>query len=156
MIEIAPANLEQMPQVKILFEEYARSLDFDLAFQGFEAELTTLPGAYAPPKGCILLAQIEGEAAACIAFRQINETTAEMKRLYVKPAHQGKGLGRKLTQALLEKARAAGYKKIRLDTVPSMEAAIKLYLALGFREIEAYRENPIPGAAFFEKDLSEP
>lgn len=152
MFQIAQAKPSEIPQVRALFQEYASSLDFDLSFQGFEQELATLPGEYVS----LLLAYENGEVAGCVALRRFDETTAEMKRLYVKPAFQGKGLGKRFVDEICKIASGLGHKKIRLDTVPSMEAAISLYRAMGFEEIAPYRENPIAGATYFEKDLSEP
>jgi ribosomal protein S18 acetylase RimI-like enzyme len=144
---------EDWSAARALFREYAASLAFDLSFQDFEAELRALPGEYAGPRGCILLA-LEGDAlAGCVALRPLDGDCCEMKRLYVRPAHRGLSLGRKLAGRVIEEAKRRGYRSMRLDTVPEMREAIALYIALGFRPIEPYRPNPIPGAMFFEKDL---
>ena len=136
-----------------MFEEYAASLGFDLAFQGWGEELRGLPGAYAPPGGALLLLR-EGETVlGCVALRRLDDEAVEMKRLYLRPLARGRGCGRSLTEAVLREARRLGYRRVRLDTVPGMEAAQALYRALGFRAIAPYRENPIPGAAFLELEL---
>jgi ribosomal protein S18 acetylase RimI-like enzyme len=151
MIEVAAA--QDLREVRTLFLEYARSLDFDLCFQGFEAELASLPGEYAPPRGAILVARRGGETAGCVALRPLDGDACEMKRLYLRPAQRGGGAGRRLAEAVIAEARRAGYARMRLDTVPSMVAAIALYRDLGFREIPPYRENPIPGALYLELTL---
>jgi ribosomal protein S18 acetylase RimI-like enzyme len=144
---------EFIPQVKALFSEYAETLDFALCFQDFNHELEELPGEYARPDGAILLALFGGEIAGCVAIRPIEEGICELKRLYVKPPYRGKGIGRRLTEEIIEEARLAGYSAIRLDTVPSMIAANTLYTSLGFTEIEPYRHNPIDGALYLELTL---
>ena len=136
-----------------LFQEYAASLGFDLSFQDFEREVASLPGDYASPGGVVLLARDDHAAAGCVALRPLAVETCEMKRLYVRPSHRGTGVGKRLADAILVEGRARQYRRMRLDTVPGMEAAIALYRALGFREIEAYRANPIPGAIFMEREL---
>jgi putative acetyltransferase len=153
-LEIRPAtSAHDLALARELFAEYASSLPFDLSFQDFERELAELPGAYAPPSGALLLAVEAGGAAGCVALRALAQDICEMKRLYVRAAHRGSGLGRRLVDAILREGRARGYARMRLDTVPGMEAAIALYRACGFREIPPYRPNPIPGALFLEVDL---
>ena len=139
--------------VRALFDEYAAELGVDLSFQGFEAERNGLPGEYVPPRGRLLLAETSGTEAGCVALRPIDAQTAEMKRLYLRPSARGTGLGRRLALAIIAEARDAGYARLRLDTLPSMGAAIAMYGALGFREIPAYRHNPVPGALFLEREL---
>lgn len=146
---------EDYALARTLFREYADSLGFDLSFQHFERELATLPGDYAPPNGCIVLATLDEAVAGCVAVRPHAEGVCEMKRLYVRPAFRGRGAGRDLVWAALREARARGYRRMRLDTVPGMESAIALYRTLGFRAIEPYRENPIPGALYLERDLGD-
>jgi ribosomal protein S18 acetylase RimI-like enzyme len=144
---------EELPAVRRLFEDYAASLDVDLAFQDFERELRELPGEYAPPSGRLLLALEGDEPAGCVALRPYAAEVCEMKRLYVRPESQGNGLGRRLAEAVIEAGRDAGYASIRLDTLPTMEAARGLYRSLGFEETEAYRHNPVHGTTFFQLRL---
>jgi len=140
--------------VRGLFLEYAASLGFDLAFQDFEHEVTSLPGNYAPPRGALLVAMDGATPAGCIALRPWGDAdTCEMKRLYVRPAMRGKRVGAALVARVLDEARARGYRRMRLDTVPGMEAAIALYRSAGFRDIAPYRSNPVPGALFLELEL---
>ena len=144
----------QIAQVRDLFLEYAQSLNFSLCFQSFDQELAGLPGDYAPPQGRLLLAEHEAQAAGCVALHALAPGICEMKRLYVRPAFRGKGLGRILAERVLSEARAIGYARLRLDTVePVMKGAVALYRTLGFREIAPYRPNPIAGALYMELEL---
>jgi ribosomal protein S18 acetylase RimI-like enzyme len=153
-VEIRPAlGAEDVSAARDLFEEYARSLPFGLDFQDFEEELRSLPGEYAPPRGRILLAWVDGELAGCVALRPWDEERCEMKRMYARPRFRGRGAGRALAEAVMAEARAIGYRWMRLDTVPGMDAALALYRSLGFHEIPAYRHNPIPGAVYLEAAL---
>jgi GNAT superfamily N-acetyltransferase len=153
-VEIRPARHDELQLVRELFREYADSLGVDLSFQGFEDELARLPGEYEPPRGAILLACEGDDAAGCVALRPLEPACiCELKRLYVRPASRAGGLGRALTLAAIDEARRLGYARMRLDTLPSMGAARRLYARLGFREIEPYRFNPIVGTQFLELDL---
>ena len=145
---------KDLDEARALFEEYARSLDFDLDFQGFAQEVATLPGEYAPPRGRLMLARVGKTAAGCVALHGLDGGTAEMKRLYVRPQFRQAGIGRALVQAVLTEAKKLGYTRLRLDTVPAMREATALYRSLGFFEVPAYRENPVPGALFLERTLS--
>lgn len=154
-----PFRLDDAPpvrDVRALFEEYAGSLGFDLAFQGFDAELASLPGEYAPPHGALCVAYAGDEAAGGAALRRLDAGTGELKRLYVRPPFRGHGLGRTLTEHMLDLARGRGYACVRLDTVGGMDAAQTLYERLGFVDIPPYRENPLPGARFLELAFSAP
>jgi ribosomal protein S18 acetylase RimI-like enzyme len=138
----------------VLFEEYASSLGFSLCFQGFQQEIAGLPGDYAPPRGRLLLARWNGMLAGCVALHPLDTEVCEMKRLYVRPQFRGQGLGKALLNAALAEARALGYRRMRLDTVePIMQDAVRMYRAYGFREIPPYRENPIAGALYMEKEI---
>lgn len=154
---VPPADAEHLDQVRVMFREYADALAVDLRFQDFDDELATLPGEYAPPRGTLLLARVDGELAGCCALRPLDAAdypnAAEMKRLYVRKAFRGFGLGRQLAEAILDAARQAGYASVLLDTLDDMEAARALYEDLGFREIPPYYHNPIAGAHYLKADL---
>jgi len=143
----------EMPLVRSLFEEYASALGFDLCFQNFDEELASLPGSYAPPAGTIVVAFEDGAAAGCVAVRPFEPGVCEMKRLYVKPAHRGRGIGRALASAAVEFARGAAYERMRLDTLASMEEANALYRSIGFIPCEKYRRNPCEHPVFMEMRL---
>jgi GNAT superfamily N-acetyltransferase len=145
---------QQIAQARELFLEYARSLGFSLCFQNFDQELAGLPGDYAPPEGRLLLAEYDGQLAACIALHKLELGICEMKRLYLRPQFRGKGLGRALAERIIAEARTIGYRHMRLDTVePVMRDAVAMYRKLGFKEVASYRANPIAGALYMELDL---
>ena len=146
---VRPATAADLDEIREMLREYQTWLQVDLCFQGFEKELAELPGGYAPPRGCLLIA----EGAGCIGLRPIDNDICEMKRLFVRPVHRRSGLGRTLVEAIIEEARMIGYRRMRLDTMPIMGGAQKLYESLGFRDIEAYRYNPEHGARFMELAL---
>ncbi|MET0534341.1 MAG: GNAT family N-acetyltransferase [Steroidobacter sp.] len=151
---VCAENGEEIAVVRVLMREYQRMLGIDLCFQGFEAELDALPGAYAPPSGRLLLATDEhGTPLGCIALQRVNDARAEMKRLYVPPRARGLGVGRELVVRILDEARAIGYAEVVLDTLPIMVEAQRLYEQLGFRDIEPYRLNPIAGARYLGRTL---
>ncbi|NWF55919.1 MAG: GNAT family N-acetyltransferase [Syntrophaceae bacterium] len=155
MIRLFPARTqEDLFQAKVLFVEYASSLDFSLDFQDFEEELAGLPGKYAPPEGVLLLARDEHRVAGCVALRKMAGEVCEMKRLFVRPSFRRKGLGRILASAIIQEAKKIGYTRMCLDTVPSMKDAQILYESLGFEKIPPYCYNPVPGAVFLELNLA--
>lgn len=137
-----------------LFTEYADSLEISLDFQNFDDELASLPGCYAPPEGCILLATWEDRLAGCVALRKLDDSICEMKRLFTRPDFRGKKIGIALSEAIIDKAQQLGYERMRLDTLESMVQARTLYKSLGFHEIEPYCYNPIEDAVFMELILS--
>jgi putative acetyltransferase len=150
-----PATAEEIGMIRQLFEEYERSLGFDLRFQDFSRELALLPGAYAPTDGWLLLATSGQTAAGCAGIRKIGDGICELKRMYVRPPFRGLKLGRRLALLLIDEAMRIGYTKMRLDTTATMVEAIGLYRSLGFRTIEPYYDNPVPGAMFMELDIHE-
>jgi GNAT superfamily N-acetyltransferase len=160
MLRIVPVQSEEtLSQARDLFREYATMPGVAPCVEDFEREVAALPGSYAPPIGRLLLALREspggqGEVAGCGALRKFDEGACEMKRLYVRPTFRGTGTGRELVKELIAEARSIGYRRMLLDTLPSMNEAHKLYRTLGFREIPSYQKNPIPGALFFELALA--
>jgi len=160
MMELLQAeSAEHLREARQLFEEYAASLGFSLCFQDFEKELARLPGDYAPPRGRLLLAFHQGQAAGCVALHPFplpgDNAVCEMKRLFVRPRFRGLGIGRMLGERIVAEARAVGYRRMRLDTIPSIMAdAVALYRRMGFKEIPAYRQNPIAGALYMELELA--
>ena len=151
------ASAADIEEARSLFKEYEADTGVDLCFQNFEAELRGLPGDYAPPSGRLFLLVDDdgGRPTGCVALRRTDESTCEMKRLYLRPAARGTGAGRRLAEAVIREARAIGYERMRLDTLPSMQAAISLYRSLGFRETEPYRFNPVEGTLYMELDLND-
>ena len=146
-VESEPA----IEQIRGLFLEYARSLDFSLCFQSFDRELRELPGPYAPPDGRLILCQFAGRPAGCIALKKLEPDVCEMKRLYVRPEFRGHQLGLKLTTHLINEGRRAGYTRMRLDTIrETMQKAIELYQSVGFKEIPPYYDNPLPEALYMD------
>lgn len=152
-----PTSPSGIEPARDILREYAQGLRVDLRFQDFDTELATLPGEYAQPRGALLLARVNGQLAGCCALRPMDTAdypnAAEMKRLYVRKAFRGLGLGRQLAQAALDAARQAGYTSVLLDTLDDMEAARALYEDLGFAEIPPYYHNPIAGAHYLKADL---
>lgn len=156
-MDLLIAAPEEMDAVRQIFQEYADSLNIDLEFQGFDSEIAGLPGDYAKPRGQILLAHVDGSIAGCCALRPLDDcdypNAAEMKRLFVRKAFRGFGLGRQLAEAMLDAARQAGYDHVLLDTLDDMEAARALYVDLGFESIEPYYHNPLQGAHYLKVNL---
>lgn len=156
MVKLIRVQSEQeLAAAKLLFREYADSLGFNLDFQDFDEELARLPGEYGPPDGRLRLAVCDTAVAGCIGVRRLEGEICEMKRLYVRPPFRRRGIGRMLARAGIRDARDLGYRVIRLDTIPAMEAATELYRSLGFSEIEPYRYNPLPGAIYMQLVLEE-
>jgi putative acetyltransferase len=155
-LTLRAASQGDLDEVRALFREYEAWLDYDLCFQGFEAELAALPGRYAPPSGRLWLAEVDGRLAGCVALRALGERACEMKRLYVRDFARGRGVGRALAERVLQDAREIGYDAMRLDTlrIERMRAANALYDALGFRDIAPYYDNPLPGARYMERTIT--
>ncbi len=139
--------------IRLLFREYEVFLNVDLCFQGFEEELAGLPGRYSLPHGALLLGLIDDTAVGCVALRKLEDRICEMKRLYVKPEARGTGLGRTLVDEIIAAAQQSGYALMRLDTLDTLTEAIRLYQRLGFRQVEPYYDNPLPGALYWELEL---
>jgi ribosomal protein S18 acetylase RimI-like enzyme len=154
---LTPTSVENLTATSGIFREYAISLGFDLCFQDFEGEITNLPGDYASPRGALLLAKVNDAIAGCCALRPLDSSdyvnAAEMKRLYVRPAFRGLGVGRQLAEAILDKARIGGYDSVLLDTLDDMEIARAMYKELGFKEIPPYYHNPLAGAHYLKVNL---
>jgi putative acetyltransferase len=145
---------DDLAEVRTLFLEYAASLGVDLGYQGFHEEVASLPGGYALPRGCLLLARDDARSLACVGVRPISADGCEMKRLYVRPEARGLGAGRALAMAAIAFARSTGFTAMRLDTLPTMQSAQALYRDLGFRDIAPYRHSPVAGNLYMELTLS--
>jgi len=154
MIILPAHSNEHLGTVRALFLEYAESLPVNLCFQGFKQELDGLPGLYAPPDGCLFLAMDGESAAGCVALRKLEDGICEMKRLYVRPAFRGRGLGRTLAARVVEAARERGYQHMRLDTLATLKEAIRLYETMRFKRIASYNNNDSPIAVFMELQLT--
>lgn len=148
------ASPELIAQARELFLEYADAIGTNLEYQGFSAELDALPNPYIPPRGALLLADVGAELAGCVALRPLNKDVGEMKRLYVRSNYRKLRLGQRLVEAIIETARAAGYRELRLDTLPTMVAAQALYRRLGFIEIPPYNDTHLPGTRFYSLTLA--
>jgi putative acetyltransferase len=151
--DISPFTDREVDAVRLLLVEYAASLSVDLTFQSFDDELAALPGRYAPPRGALLIARVDGEPIGCVGLRPLDEETCELKRLFVRLVHRGDGTGLRLLEEAVAEARRLGYLRLRLDTIPGMERAQALYERFGFREIAPYTENPVAGTRFLELEL---
>jgi putative acetyltransferase len=155
VVKIVQATATQdFEDARILFGEYSGLVAEALCFQNFDQELEALPGEYAPPGGALLIARDKDTAAGCVALRQLDAGTGEMKRMYVREAYRGSGLGRRLALAIIQEARKRNYARVMLDTLPKLAPAIALYRDLGFRETGPYLACPTPGAVCFELRLS--
>ena len=150
---IAPARPEDLPVLRAMFLEYERAIGVSLCFQDFPREVRELPGAYVPPRGGLWLAREGDVPAGCVALRPLGDESAELKRLYVRPAHRGGALGRALVRHALDAALAAGYREVKLDTLPTMGSARKLYESMGFRDCAPYNDNPVRDVRFMALSL---
>jgi putative acetyltransferase len=146
-------SAEDVAAARALFEEYAAALAMDLGYQDFAGELVGLPGSYAPPRGRLLIAWADEEAAGCVALRPLADDTCEMKRLFVRPKFRDGGIGRQLAEAIIAEARGIGYTVMRLDTVPKLAAATRMYESLGFVRRDAYYQTPVAETIFMEQRL---
>lgn len=151
---ILAQTADEIETVRTLFREYQRFLGVDLCFQGFEEELVTLPGRYAPPKGRLLLARAGPHPAGCVALRPLDDGACEMKRLFVRPDYRGQGLGRLLAVRVVSEATALGYVVMRLDTLETLNSAIQIYTAMGFQRRAPYYANPLSDVVYWERALS--
>ncbi|KAA2239525.1 GNAT family N-acetyltransferase [Chitinophaga agrisoli] len=150
------ATTRDFEQARILFEEYARSLDFDLSYQDFQQELDGIAQQYKAPEGALLLCFVDNEnAVGCAGVRKFADGIAELKRLYVNPDHRSLKIGKQLLEMAIRTAGQLHYEYMRLDTVPGQTKAQELYHYLGFYEIAPYRYSPIKGTIYFEKRLVE-
>jgi carbonic anhydrase len=157
IVEVKKDDVKTLEQVKSLFREYANWLSVDLSFQGFEEELSSLPEPnYVAPTGALFIALVDGQPAGCVGVRPFENVTCEMKRLFVRDAFKGHGVGRALAIKAIEAGKKLGYKRMLLDTLAHMRPAIELYTSLGFQPIAAYYDNPISDAVYlsmmFEKE----
>jgi putative acetyltransferase len=150
---IQPDTPDTWREASALIDDYAARIGIDLGFQNFHHERRALEQEYRPPDGCLLIAQHDTTFVGCGAIRRLTASACEMKRLYVVPAMQGRRVGRSIAEALISRARAIGYSSMLLDTLPSMETAQRLYMSLGFVQVDAYRHNPIAGASFWKLAL---
>ena len=151
---VDPTSDPLLTAARELFLDYQRSIGVDLCFQGFTEELATLPGPYAHPQGRLYVGLVEDEPACCVALRPHDPETGEMKRLFVRPAFRGLGFGGLLTSTIIADAVQIGYRRIVLDTLPSMAGAQRMYEALGFVDIPAYTHNPVGGTRFMGLSLT--
>jgi ribosomal protein S18 acetylase RimI-like enzyme len=155
VLKIAPATtMQDLEDIRVLFGEYSGLVAEALCFQNFDQELEALPGKYAPPEGALLIARDGNAAAGCVALRRVDDGSGEMKRMYVREAYRGSGLGRRLATAIIDETRKRNYGRVVLDTLPKLASAIALYRDLGFREIEPYLACPTPGAICFALKVS--
>jgi putative acetyltransferase len=150
---IQPENAAEWDQVRELFREYWDSFGFCPCFQGFEAEVAGLPGAYAPPGGALVMARLEGQSAGCAALRRFDAQRCEAKRLYVRPRFRGRGLGRTLLDWVIAEARTMRYREMVGDTIPQMAVALEMYDRAGFERTGPYAEAPTPGAIYLRLKL---
>ena len=149
----AATSLQDLGAVRELFDEYWRSFGFTPCFQGFAEEVANLPGKYVPPSGRLALAIEDAGVAGCVALRPVDDTRAEMKRLYVRPAFRGRGIGAALLEYVIQEARSAGYVEIVADTMPVMADALDLYKQRGFELTGPYTDEPTPGAVYIRLRL---